>query len=140
MERGLLRGGEVELEGQAAVEVGCFRFGGREGRGESVGAVLAGHRPRRLRERLGSFGVRPDDREVEAGGFAAVVDGRMVDLRADLGALGVMERVGRLVGQREVRRPRHREAATLGAEDDVLEAPSATVVVAEVSRCSTTTR
>ena len=44
-----------------------------------------------------------------------------------------MERVGRLVGQREVRRPRDREAAALGAEDDELEAEPAAVVVAQVA-------
>ena len=46
----------------------------------------------------------------------------------------------RLVGEREVRRPRDREAAALGAEHDVLEPEPAAVGGAQVARCRTTTR
>ena len=42
--------------------------------------------------------------------------------------LGVEEPIAGLVGEREVRRPGHREAAPLGAEDHVLEAEAAAVV------------
>ena len=69
---------------------------------------------------------------------------RAVDPLADLEPLGVEESVAGLVGDGEVRGPRRREAAALGAEDDVLEAELARRAVGARrragGRCSTTTR
>ena len=57
---------------------------------------------------------------------------RLVDLGPDLGPLVVEEAVARLVGEREMRCPGHRERAALGAEDDELEAERRAVGRAEV--------
>ena len=61
---------------------------------------------------------RAVDAQVEA---ACAEHPAQIDLRPDLGALVVPEVLVRPIGQCQVRRPRHREAAALGAEDHELE-------------------
>ena len=66
--------------------------------------------------------------------------GERSDLRPHLEPLGVDEAVAGLVGDREVRCPRGREGAALGAEDDVLEPEPAARPPCAGGPCRTTTR
>ena len=71
---------------------------------------------------------------------AARVARRAVDLRPDLRPLVVVEPATGLVGHGDVRRPRDRQPAALGAEHDVLEPEPAAVLARAGGPCSTTTR
>ena len=90
---------------------------------EPVGAVGAVHRPRRADRRSSD---RWDRRRIrdrsKPVGVPSARRGRAIDLLTDLEALPVQEPVAGLVGDGQVRGPGRREAASLGPEDDVLEA------------------
>ena len=129
-----LRGRQRQVEPEAAGRTRQRRFVGRELRVQRVVAARPGHRPGRPPGRLRARRIGARDRQVEPERDAGSVAWRVVHGRADLQPLAVEEAVAGLVGDRQVRDPRRREEAALGAEDDELEAVAAAVVGSQVAR------
>ena len=134
MEGGRLRGREHQVEPEPTGRTGQRRFVRRELRVQLVGAAAAGHRPGRPPGRLRARRIGARDRQVEPERDAGVVARGVIDGRTHLQPLAVEEAVAGLVGDRQVRDPRRREEAALGAEDHELEAVAAAVVGTQVAR------